>query len=92
MPSALGDNGSNARWRKIRQRILKRDGHRCVYCGALARSVDHVIPRSSWPEGVPGVDDPANLVAACVPCNSRKGSRKLDKPVPTMKAKPSREW
>ena len=29
-----------------RKGVLARDGHRCVYCGAAATSLDHVIPRS----------------------------------------------
>lgn len=55
-----------------RRAVLRRDGHRCAYCGGGADTVDHVVPRSrggrhSW----------ENVVAACRRCNSRKGDRML---------------
>jgi 5-methylcytosine-specific restriction endonuclease McrA len=31
-------------WRMLRARVLERDGHRCVICGALANQVDHIAP------------------------------------------------
>ena len=50
--------------------VLKRDRHRCAYCGRKATSVDHLLPASrggewSW----------LNTVAACEPCNLRKANR-----------------
>ena len=50
--------------------VFLRDGHKCAYCGAKATTVDHILPRSrggewSW----------VNCVAACSPCNGRKGNR-----------------
>lgn len=60
-------------WNAIRHRILKRDGAMCAYCGSLARTVDHVVPRSRG-----GSHDDANLVACCWLCNSRKCSRTPD--------------
>lgn len=62
-------------FRKIilsRKNILKRDGHKCVYCGRgdLPLTLDHVLPRSRG-----GTDDWENLVAACLPCNNKKGDR-----------------
>lgn len=91
--SALGGNGTTARWAKLRKRILERDGYVCAYCHGRANSVDHVIPRAAWPDGQPGVDDPGNLVACCKPCNSRKGSKvgAPPRPAPT-RAFVSREW
>ena len=75
MKSALGSNGSTSKWLKIRKRILLRDNYTCAYCGVPdARTVDHIVPRSAWPEGVPGVDEDSNLVVACASCNSRKGN------------------
>jgi 5-methylcytosine-specific restriction endonuclease McrA len=73
--SSLGGNGTTARWAKLRRRILERDGYVCAYCQGKANSVDHIIPRAVWPDDMPGVDDPSNLVAACKPCNSKKGSK-----------------
>ena len=68
--SALKDNGSTSKWRKIRQRILQRDGYTCQTCGGEANSVDHIVPRS-----MNGGDDDWNLQSLCTPCNSAKGGR-----------------
>jgi len=53
-----------------RKNIIKRDGHRCQYCGQsrTAMTVDHVIPKNKG-----GDDVWENLVCACVRCNNRKG-------------------
>jgi 5-methylcytosine-specific restriction endonuclease McrA len=40
----------------------------CHYCGDLATTRDHVIPRSKGGGGA------GNIVPACEPCNRRKGS------------------
>ncbi len=55
-----------------RKNILRRDGHRCTYCGSTAPplTIDHVYPRSRG-----GQDTWENLVCACVRCNNRKGNR-----------------
>ena len=57
-------------WRSVtRPRILYRDRYRCAYCGGYATTVDHVVPLI---EGG-AMHDPANLVAACKPCNDKRG-------------------
>ena len=60
--------------RLTRRNVHARDLGRCHYCGnrfpSRELTVDHVIPRS-----LGGRDTWENLVTACVPCNSRKGSR-----------------
>jgi 5-methylcytosine-specific restriction endonuclease McrA len=49
--------------------IFKRDSHECQYCGSKSDlSIDHVLPRSKG-----GGSNWKNLVAACKPCNARKG-------------------
>jgi len=55
-----------------RKGVLARDGHRCVYCGAAATSLDHVVPRSRG-----GTHTWDNLVAACGRCNHLKADRHL---------------
>lgn len=59
--------------KRTRYEVLKRDNHACRYCGAIAPDVklqvDHVIPVA-----LGGTDNPDNLVAACVACNSGKSS------------------
>ena len=56
--------------RKITRRaVFARDDWTCQYCGSRAQlTVDHVIPRSKG-----GGSSWENIVAACAPCNRRKG-------------------
>lgn len=62
---------------KLRFEVLKRDGFRCVYCGATPEQrplqVDHRVPIAAG-----GTDDPSNLVAACDRCNGGKSDVALD--------------
>ena len=53
-----------------RRGVLRRDAHRCAYCGAGATTIDHVLPRSRG-----GADSWENLVACCLRCNNVKGDR-----------------
>ncbi|WP_323099201.1 HNH endonuclease [Intrasporangium sp. YIM S08009] len=54
-----------------REGVLLRDRGRCAYCGRYAATtMDHVQPRSRG-----GATSWANAVAACEPCNARKGDR-----------------
>jgi hypothetical protein len=60
--------------KSVRFSVLRRDGFRCVYCGATADEqklhVDHVHPRSKG-----GHDDESNLVTSCEACNLGKSNR-----------------
>ncbi len=62
--------------RKITRRaVFARDGWECQYCGTRANlTVDHVIPRSKG-----GTSTWENIVAACAPCNRRKGDHLPDR-------------
>lgn len=62
--------GYGSTWRRTSQRVIARDGGVCAYCGDVATTSDHVVPKSKG-----GTDDLSNLVAACRPCNSRKKDR-----------------
>lgn len=53
-----------------RRGVLRRDAHRCAYCGKAASTIDHVQPRSRG-----GKDTWENLVACCLRCNNVKGDR-----------------
>ena len=57
-----------------RRNVLLRDGFACQYCGwegtSAQLTIDHVLPRSRG--GRTAWD---NVVAACAPCNRRKGDR-----------------
>lgn len=53
--------------------LFLRDEFSCQYCGAKGDlTFDHVVPRARG-----GVTSWENVVAACAPCNLRKGSRSL---------------
>jgi len=60
-----------------RKNILLRDRYTCQYCGrscpASELTMDHVVPRSRG-----GASTWENLVASCIDCNNRKGSRTPD--------------
>jgi 5-methylcytosine-specific restriction endonuclease McrA len=57
-----------------KREIFRRDNYRCQYCGQehTHLTVDHVVPRHAG-----GGYAWENLVAACPPCNRRKGHRTL---------------
>ncbi len=55
-----------------KREVFRRDEHTCQYCGKRTHqlTIDHVMPRRyggghSW----------GNVVAACAPCNRRKGGK-----------------
>jgi 5-methylcytosine-specific restriction endonuclease McrA len=60
-----------------RRALLMRDEFTCQYCGIQPGrehlTIDHVIPRSRG-----GRTEWENVVAACAPCNRRKGNRTPD--------------
>ena len=53
-----------------RRALFARDNFSCQYCGGLADSLDHVVPRSRG-----GQHTWENVAAACRPCNLRKRDR-----------------
>ncbi|KAA3648110.1 MAG: HNH endonuclease [Chloroflexi bacterium] len=68
-----------------KQEIFRRDNFTCQYCGKQTNklTVDHVKPRRlggsfSW----------ENLVAACPPCNHRKGGRTAEQANMRLKRRP----
>jgi len=53
--------------------LFLRDEFRCQYCGSRGDlTFDHVVPRAAG-----GITSWENVVAACSPCNLRKGSKSL---------------
>ena len=62
-----------------RSNLYLRDGYRCQYCGNRFShqqlTYDHLIPSAKG-----GDHEWSNLVAACKPCNGRKGD-KLHEPI-----------
>lgn len=66
-----------------RRGVLRRDEHRCAYCGSHASTIDHVLPRSRG-----GQDTWENLVACCMRCNNVKGNRTPEEMGWTMASRP----
>lgn len=59
--------------KKLRHRIYKRDGYKCVECGSKEFiTIDHIIPISQG-----GPDRENNMQTLCIVCNQRKGSKIL---------------
>lgn len=70
--------------RPNRNRIYRRDGHKCVYCGSTKNlTLDHVIPKSRG-----GSNDWVNLVTSCFKCNLKKADRTPEEARMTMTQKP----
>lgn len=64
--------------RQTRLDVLERDGYRCYWC---KRDLTDLEPRERQVDHYPipyvngGPSTPENLVAACGPCNRRRGKR-----------------
>jgi 5-methylcytosine-specific restriction endonuclease McrA len=64
--------------------LFLRDEFCCQYCGSKGDlTFDHVVPRAAG-----GVTSWQNVVAACSPCNLRKGSQTLRQVGFTLRRKP----
>ena len=69
-PPTRTELGYDNAWLRLSRAILDRDNHVCHYCGGLATTTDHIVPKRHG-----GLDNESNLVASCRQCNSRKGAR-----------------
>ena len=58
--------------KELRSFIFNCSNGKCVYCGAKATEIDHVIPRSKG-----GTNSTYNLVASCRACNQIKSNLSL---------------
>ncbi|MGL5083266.1 MAG: HNH endonuclease [Microcoleaceae cyanobacterium] len=67
-----------------RREILRRDHHKCQYCGTTKHlTIDHVMPRSRG-----GTHTWDNVVAACERCNAHKGNRTPEEAGIALRANP----
>jgi 5-methylcytosine-specific restriction endonuclease McrA len=60
---------------EVREYLLAKFGRRCVYCDSwdVPLNIDHVLARTRG-----GTDRVSNLVLACIPCNQRKDSQRIE--------------
>ncbi|TRZ65985.1 HNH endonuclease [bacterium] len=69
-----------------RKNILRRDNHRCQYCGSTQNlTIDHIIPKSKG-----GDDTWENLVTACIRCNNKKGNRTPEESNMVLRVRPKK--
>ena len=73
-----------------RKNLLVRDNFECQYCSSKKTplTMDHVNPKTKG-----GLDTWENLVAACQPCNRKKGNRtpkEAGMPLKRMPRKPNK--
>lgn len=68
-----------------KREVLRRDNFTCQYCGRKMRflTIDHVVPRRQG-----GGHSWHNLVAACPPCNRRKGGKRPEEANMLLKRQP----
>ena len=70
--ASASSRGYDNDWKKIRERVLARDGMVCNYCQRVMTpsiaTVDHIVPLSKGGARL----DPLNLISCCRSCNSRK--------------------
>jgi hypothetical protein len=91
--SGAWGSGSTTRWRKIRKRVLERDGWRCQL--RLPPACDCTLPDCKrfhgckikadcvhHLDGKAAGDDPNRCVAACTPCNLQIGDPQRTQPDP----------
>lgn len=73
------ERGYGHDWRKLRARVLRRDGGLCQIkgpqCTYVAREVDHRLSKAAarakgWTDAQ--IDDESNLQSACITCHKAK--------------------
>lgn len=71
-PSKSAGYTSDPRWKRLRRKVLKRDGGMCQIrgprCIVTATAVDKIRPAAQGGDGF----DPDNLQAVCRPCHDAK--------------------
>lgn len=60
---------------EVREYLLEKWGRECCYCGKqnIPLNIEHVVPRARG-----GTNRVSNLALACIPCNTKKGSRSIE--------------
>ena len=76
----MRDDLHTTRWRKLRERVLRRDGYRCQVSARFGKltpadTVHHVFPRDEFPEYA---WEPWNLISVSSEVHNRLHSRSTD--------------
>jgi hypothetical protein len=50
---------------EFRESVFRRDGHKCVLCGAAGQDAHHIMERRLWPDGGYYLDNGATLCGIC---------------------------
>jgi len=60
---------------ETREYLLEKFGRQCCYCGAtdVPLNIEHIHPRAKG-----GTNRLSNLAIACIPCNTKKGTRSIE--------------
>jgi len=75
----------SAEWRRVRELVLRRDGYRCVVCGALVAGkgqarIDHRKSVESYPHLIFVLDNLRTLCATCDNQSHREKGGNPDRP------------
>lgn len=61
------DRIEGGEWQKLREKVLKRDGHKCVSCGSdNDLEVHHIVPVAQG-----GSNELSNLITLCLTCHNK---------------------
>ena len=63
---------SNKEWAAARKHVFARDGYHCYVCNATATQIDHLLPKSKYPELALNLE---NLKPICWNCNKSKQTK-----------------
>lgn len=65
---------ASPQWKALRKKAIKKYGHNCLKCGKYEKSihVDHILPRSHYPEEALKL---RNLQVLCSKCNREKSNK-----------------
>ena len=70
--ASAAERGSGWAWSRLRKKVLRRDGYRCVLCKRPGQEVDHIIPVARCVELGINPHDLTNLRTLCTACHAEK--------------------
>lgn len=70
----MGKADIDKEWLKLRPKIAKVKGDKCIYCGAKATEYHHIVPRHMG-----GDNRLSNIVPLCYECHTKAHSKEVGK-------------